>query len=59
MKVIEKKIFFASNTEKWTKVYKIVHEKVAAEDYGTLLCTFFKYSYKLFLMSNHLNFWLK
>ena len=28
--------------EEWTKVHKSVHEKVAAEDDGTLLCTFLK-----------------
>ena len=42
---IEKKLClnrFWSIGENWTKVHKIVHEKVAAEDEGTLLCHFFK-----------------
>ena len=47
------------STEKWTKALKSVREKVAVEDDGTLLCTFLKYSYILFLTSNHPNFWLK
>ena len=34
---------FGPNYENWTKVHKIVHEKVAAEDDDTLLCTFLKY----------------
>ena len=50
---------FWGNTEKWTKVHKIVHEKVAAEDEGTLLCHFFKIWINFNLMSNPCNIWSK
>ena len=48
MNVSEKKKIYAlyrfwPNTEKWTKVHKNLHEKVAAENDNTLLCTFLKY----------------
>ena len=33
---------FQSNAENWMKIHKSVHEKVAAVDDGTLLCTFLK-----------------
>ena len=59
----KKKIYalnrFWPNTEKWTKVHKNVHEKVAAEDYGTLLFTFLNYAYNFLFLSNHSNFWQK
>ena len=50
---------FWPNTEKWTKVHKSVHEKVVADNYDTLLCTFLNNAYNLLFLSNHSNFWQK